>query len=237
MLLRKEGMMHRTRLSIAILLAIVTCFLAFGASAASAPTIEATVGVSAAVGITEAYIASLMGTMQMMAMTSEVTSGNWDTMKGLLTKFQNASIPLVAWFALPDGSYYTVDAGLTSANLSDRAYFPKVMNGQITVGDLVVSKSTGQKSMVITVPVEKSGKVIGALGISVFLDQLSGIVAGALDLPSGAVLYAVNGANQIALHSNTDLILEDASKITAPAQSVSKTSSLLGWTFTLGVSK
>jgi len=237
MLLRKEETMHTKRLPIAVLLVIVTCFLAFGASAASAPTIDATVGVSAAVGMTEAYVASLMGTMQMLAATSEVTSGDWNTMKGLLTTFQNASIPLVAWFALPDGSYYTVDAGLTSANLSDRAYFPKVMSGQITIGDLVVSRSTGQKSMVITVPVKKNGKVIGALGISLFLDQLSGIVAGALDLPSGAVLYAVDGANQIALHTNTDLILEDASKITPPAQSVSKTSSLLGWTFTLGLPK
>jgi len=229
--------MRKTSLSIAVLLTIVTCFLTFGATGSAAPTIDATVGVSAAVGMTEAYVASLMGTMQMMATTSEVTSGDWDTMKGLLTKFQNTSIPLVAWFALPDGSYYTVNAGLTSANLSDRAYFPKVMNGQITVGDLVVSKSTGQKSMVITVPVEKNGKVIGALGISVFLDQLSGIVAGALDLPSGTVLYAINGAGQVALHTNTDLILEDTSKITPPAESVSKASSLLGWTFTLGLSE
>jgi hypothetical protein len=230
-------MMRKTRFPIAVLLTIVACFLAFGVTGAAAPTISANVGVSAAVGITDAYVASLMGTMQMMAVTSEVTSGNWDTMKGLLTRFQNTSIPLVAWFARPDGSYYTVDKGLTSENLSDRAYFPKVMKGQITVGDLVVSKSTGQKSMVITVPVEKDNKIVGALGVSVFLDQLSGIVAGALDLPNGAVLYAVNGAGEIALHTNTDLILENASKITPPAQSVSKTSSLLGWTFTLGLPK
>ncbi|MCK4574427.1 MAG: hypothetical protein KAU36_08645, partial [candidate division Zixibacteria bacterium] len=142
-------------------------------------------------------------------------------------------ISLVAWFALPDGSYHTVDTGLTGANIADRDYFPKVMAGETVIGDLVVSKSTGREVMIVVVPVKDGGDVVGVLGVSVYLDDLSQLTAADLELSSGMVLYAVNGEDVIALHTDTSLILEDASEAGDLSQSVSATSSLLGWTFTL----
>ena len=215
----------------ALLLLVVGC----GGCDESAGILDGKVGVSAAVALTEARVEGLVGTMGVMALTDEIKSAEWDNMVDILTKFEDSSIPLVAWFALPDGSYYTVDIGLASGNLSDRAYFPKVMAGEVVTGDLLVSKSTGLKAMVATVPVEDGGEVVGALGVSVFLEELSALIAADLELPDDVVLYAVNDEGIVALHINPDLIMENSSVLGVPEQAVSEASTLLGWTFTLGV--
>jgi hypothetical protein len=216
---------------LALLLLVVGC----GGCDESAVKIDGKVGVSAAVALTEARVEGLVGTMEVMALTDEVQSADWDNMVDMLTKFELSNIPLVAWFALPNGSYYTVDAGLASGNLSDRPYFPRVMAGEVVVGDLLVSKSTGVESMMATVPVKDNGEVVGALGVSVFLEQLSQLTAADLQLPNDMVLYAVNEDGVIALHTDTDLIMGNASDLDIPEKAVSQASSLLGWTFTLGV--
>ena len=216
---------------LALLLLAVGC----GGCDESEVEIDAEVGVSAAVALTEARVEGLVSTMGVMALTDEVQSAEWDDMVDILTEFEGSSIPLVAWFVLPNGSYYTVDLGLASGNLSDRAYFPRVMAGEVVVGDLIVSKSTGLKAMVATVPVEDEGEVVGALGVSVFLEELSELTAADLGLSSDMVLYAVNDEGVIALHSDTDMVMGNSSALDVPEQAVSETSTLLGWTFTLGV--
>ena len=192
------------------------------------------IGVSAVTALTESRVEGIVNTMQIMALTDEVKSADWDTMKPLLTEFENNSIPLVAWFALPNASYYTVDSGLASGNLSDRAYFPKVMNGEVFVGDLVVSKSTGRESMVAVVPVKDGNEVIGALGVSIFLDEFSQSITGSLMLPDDVVFYAVNADNVIALHTNVDMIMKNASEQGALSGSATETAGSLGWTYTFG---
>ena len=192
------------------------------------------IGVSAVTALTESRVEGIVNTMQVMALTDEVKSADWDTMKPLLTEFENNSIPLVAWFALPNASYYTVDSGLASGNLSDRAYFPKVMDGETVVGDLVVSKSTGRESMVAVVPVKDGNEVIGALGVSIFLDEFSQSITGSLMLPDDVVFYAVNADNVIALHTNVDMIMKNASEQGALSGSATETAGSLGWTYTFG---
>jgi len=140
-------------------------------------------------------------------------SGKWERMRGLLTKFNEVQIHAVVFFALPDGSYYTVEKGKTDHNIKDRAYFPKVMAGERTIGDLVVSRSTGKNFMVAAVPVKSGGKVIGALGVSIHLDKLSELLVRELQLPSNMVLYAIDGKQgTTALHSVTRLIFEEPAK-------------------------
>ena len=228
--------MKKINLFLGICLALPVLAAACGQGTDPAFLVNGEVGVSSAVALTEARIDGVVGSMDIMAVTDEVVSAEWDSMVNILTEFEETSIPLVAWFALPDGSYYTVDAGKVSANISDRAYFPKVMAGETVIGNLVVSKSTGRDVMVAVVPVMSGGDVIGALGVSVYLDQLSQLIADDMELPDDMVLYAVNGDGLIALHTDANLIMEDSSALGGgPEQAVSKVSSLLGWTFTLGL--
>jgi hypothetical protein len=235
----KEGIMKKINLVLGICLALMVVAAGCGSGdSGSSVKIDAKVGVSSAAALTEAHVDGLVNSMKIMVLTNEVRSCDWDTMKGLLSEFERDSIPLVAWFALPNGTYYTMDAGLVAANLSDRSYFPRVMSGEVTIGDLVVSKSTGRESMVIAVPVKENGNVIGALGVSVYLDNLSRSITDDLDLPSDVFFAAVNASGTIALHSNTSLIMGNSSALGDLSEKVVSTQSpLLGWTFYLGFTK
>jgi hypothetical protein len=226
--------MRQKALYLGICLLIVVIVVGIIAGFESEQKIDTEMGVSAAVALTEARVEGLVTSMQVMTLTDEVKSVDWTTMEPLLNEFETNSIPLVAWFALPDASYYTVDAGLASGNLSDREYFPVVMDGDVAVGYTVVSKSTGKESTVAAVPVKDGNNVIGALGVSIYLDELSQLIAEDLGLADNMVFYAINADDVIALHSDTDMIMENASEQPALSNSKSATSSLLGWTFYLG---
>ena len=227
--------MRNALIGIGIVLVLVVSPVAGCAQAEPTMADCAEVAVSAAVGLAETYVEGLIRTMVVLAATAPVKAGYWDGMFSLLETFQEASLPMATWFALPDGSYYTVDQGQASANLSDREYFPVVMSGQIATGYLVVSRSTGRVSMVSAVPVTLDGQVIGALGVSLFLDSFSRVIAEDLSLPEGVIFYAATPDGQIALHSDPDLLQEDVSDAGVIAEEVATTvSTLFGWTFGVG---
>jgi hypothetical protein len=193
------------------------------------------INISGLVAIADGHIQKAIDVMEMLAMTSEVQSTNWETLEPLLAKADEVLVPGPKFFALPDGSYYVVGLGKVNANLADREYFPIVMSGKNAVGQLVVSRSTGEKVMVAAVPVIKNDKVIGAVGTSFFLEDLSTIISQELKLPSSMMFYAVTPLNEIALHSDTGLIME--SNPDEPDDAVFETSELTGWRFALGNKK
>ncbi len=182
-------------------------------AATPVPAIDGRIGVAAAVALADGHIRDMVHSIELLGMTEEVRSGIWERMRVLLTRFKEVQIPAVVFFALPDGSYYTVERGKTNLNIKDRAYFPKVMAGERTLGDLVVSRSTGKKVVVAAVPVKKGDKVIGALGVGIHLDKLSERLAQELQLPQSMVVYAIDPKQgYIALHSVTKFILEEPGK-------------------------
>ena len=189
-------------------------------------------GVSAVVALADTHISSYANVLEALVMTQEVQSGDWEEMVGLLAKVQQAQVPSALWFVLPDGAYYTVDLGKTNQNLSNRTYFPGLMAGNNVLGDLVVSKSTGKKSFIVASPVIREGEVIGGLGASIFLDNLSNTISEELALPDDMVFYATTEAGEVVLHSDTPLIFETSPNLAKNV--VYETSSLTGWRFALG---
>jgi hypothetical protein len=140
-----------------------------------------------------------------------VRQGKWERIRELLAKLARTNVAAVYWFALPDGSYWTLDSGRVTGNLADRPYFPRLLAGQTVVGDLVVSRSTGSNTAIVAVPVHKNdNKLAGALGCSVHLDSLSALVKqqrGGLE--PGLLFYAINSQPLVAINSNPELIFLD----------------------------
>jgi hypothetical protein len=190
------------------------------------------VGVSALVALADSHISSYANALDTLAMTQEVQSGNWDEMSGLLAEAEQSQVPGIVWFALPDGSYYTVELGKTNQNISDRAYFPGLMAGNKVLGNLVVSKATGKKSLIAASPVISEGKVVGGLGASIFLDDLSNTLTKELSLPEDMVFYATTAAGNVTLASDTQLTFETSANLAKNV--VFQTSQLTGWRFALG---
>ncbi len=155
---------------------------------------------SAFAAYTDLRMTSVQQSLRILASTNEVRSGNWESMKSLLKGYQKSDDGLVVWYARPDGTYYTADKGLMDAKLSDRSYFPDLMAGRSVTGALVVSKSTGQRSAVIAIPVKEGGKIVGAVGASIFLDKLAEQIDSALDLRKDITFFALAPNGLTTLH-------------------------------------
>jgi C4-dicarboxylate-specific signal transduction histidine kinase len=197
-----------------------------------ADRMDTKVGVSAVVSLADTHISSYSNALEALTMTQEVQSGDWEEMVGLLAKVQQAQVPNTLWFVLPDGSYYTVDQGLTDQNLSNRTYFPALMAGNNVLGDLVIGKTVNRKSLIAASPVIREGEVIGGLGASIFLENLSNTIGEELALPDDMVFYATTADGEVVLHSETQLIFETSPKLAKNV--VYETSPLTGWRFALG---
>jgi len=174
-------------------------------SAIAAPAQEDANSLLAAfISLTDLRIRSVQRSVEILAATPGARSGDWSNMKELLKSYQESDEGLIVWYARPDGSYYTADEGLMDKSLGDRAYFPDLMAGIKITGALVISKATGQRSAIIAIPVEVNGRVAGAVGVSLFLDQLSEQISAALDLRPGVAFFAIAPNGQTTLHRKTD---------------------------------
>jgi hypothetical protein len=197
---KDKNMIKYLVLSVFLLMAVIPGF-----SFAQSPSEkDAQSLLSAFMSYTDLRIGSVQRSLEVLASTTEARSGKWDNMKSLLGGYQSSDDGLIAWFVRPDGTYYTVDKGLMSEKLSDRSYFPSLRKGVEVIGALVVSKSTGQRSAVIAVPVKKGGKVIGAVGVTLFLDKLSEQIASILTLRADAAFFALAPDGMTTLHRKTD---------------------------------
>jgi hypothetical protein len=159
---------------------------------------------SAFISYTDLRLRSVQQSLELLAATTEVRAGQWGDMRGLLELYQKSDGKLAVWYVLPDGTYYTVDQGRMEAKLSDRSYFADLMAGQKIIGSLVVSRSTGQRSAVIAIPIEQGGKVVAALGASLFLDQLAEEIGSVLRLRSDVSFFALAPNGQTTLHQKKD---------------------------------
>jgi methyl-accepting chemotaxis protein len=106
------------------------------------------------------------------------------------------------WFALPDGSYATTEKGPVDQNLKDRDYFPKLLAGHDTVGNLVVGKTTGLRSIIVATPVIRQGQVIGVIGVSLNARSVSQLVIDRVGMPDSLTFYALDPHGQTAIHKD-----------------------------------
>jgi len=190
-------------ISILISALLALCLFAVRAEAKAASVkLELEVALGAFTGLVEEHLAGILRTETVIAATSEARSARWDEVRPLLDRFaQNLPTAATVWFMMPDGSYYsTAKGGLTDQNLRDRVYFPKLIAGKEVLGELVISKSTGQRSIIVAVPVIASGKVVAAVGVSVDAVKLAELVESRMTLPDNAYFYALDANTKVTLH-------------------------------------
>jgi C4-dicarboxylate-specific signal transduction histidine kinase len=206
------------RLSLALGLSALWAAISLAEDTSPKPerAIDIRVVLSALSALADRRIESMADALTVAARGQDVQSLEWDRMKPLLAVAEERFGPANVWFARPDGSYFTVEKGLTGMNLKDRPYFPKVMAGQTSVGELVVSRATGGNTVIVAVPVMQEGKAVGALGASIYLDRLAQQLKKAAPLPEGVVFYALDGKGQIALHTQEGRIFQEAAQLGGP---------------------
>jgi methyl-accepting chemotaxis protein len=177
-------------------------------------TVDGRIALTALMALSDGHLQKLADTLQLLATSEAARSGDWEQIKGPLGEVGKRNVPALNWFALPDGSYWSVQEGRATGNLDTRTYFPRVLAGHTVLGELVVSKATGKSVAIVAVPVVRPDHaVVGVLGSSVYLDQLSARIKEELGLADPLIFYSFDTAPLLALVYDADLIFADPSKL------------------------
>lgn len=176
---------------------------------------DARVALSTYRGMVEEHTAGVLHGLRLIAASNEAKSGKWEQCEPLLKQLSaDVTTDATAWFVLPDGNYFATEAeGLAEQNLKDRHYFPILMSGKEVLGDLVISKSTGHRSVIIAVPVSANGKVVGGVGVSLRVRLLSGLVDTHMPLPESSYFYALEKDTRIVLHRKAERMFKTPSDV------------------------
>ena len=204
------------------LITLASTMLANLPARAEAPTastkmasVDAQVALNAYQGLIEEHLSGVLRSIKVIAASTEAQSANWEQSRPMLDRLdKELETDASVWFAMPDGKYYSTNAdGLTEQNLGDRSYFPQLMAGKDVEGDLVVSKSTGHRSVIVATPVMANGKVVAAIGVSLRLRLLSEFVDENTQLPANMYFYSMNSDALISTHRNIDRMFKHPTDI------------------------
>jgi hypothetical protein len=178
-------------------------------------TVDGQVALHSFMSLSDAHLQQLADLLHLLAATDAARSGDWQRIRGPLGEVATMSVPAVLWYAGPNGGYWTVQQGRAAGNLTDRAYFPKVLRGQTILGDLVVSHSTSRNTAIVAVPVRGRGSAVtGVLGASVHLDSLGGLIRRELGgLEEHLIFFAIDSTPIGALNSDPNLIFTEPMKL------------------------
>jgi len=213
--------MHRsTRCVAAWWLAVVLAGAARGVPSAEAQQpapapgadvlVPGDVALNSLVALSDGSLTKFADEFSLIALTDHARTARWKLIREPLAALADRNVDALIWFALPDGTYWSVQQGKSSGNLSDRAYFQQVLAGATVLGPLVVSKATGRCSAIVAVPIwGHHHDVVGVLGASIYLDQLSARLTAAMAIREDVIFYSFDSTPLLALEWDPDLVFVD----------------------------
>ncbi len=155
----------------------------------------------------ESWLLEKVGRLEKMAQLEEVKALNPQVTLPILKAFAWADPQAeMYFFALEDGSVWTsLDS---QANIADRVYFQKAKETlKPQVSDMVVSKATGNKIVVIAYPVVIEGKFRGIVAMTADTSTLKALVS-SIKLGQTGYGYLVDSQGFIVAHPDESLILK-----------------------------
>lgn len=100
-------------------------------------------------------------TLKMIADDDDIQGMNWKVQQRALKRQLELTSFLELGVVKPDGTV-TYSDGSTN-QLGDREYVQKALKGEVNVSDLIISRVTNQVVLMYAAPIERNGKVVGAL--------------------------------------------------------------------------
>ncbi len=111
--------------------------------------------------LTESRIETQKKTLLMIAMREDIKSMNWEIQQPILQRqIKNTNFLDIA-VVQPDGTaYYSTG---TTSKLREMEYVRKAFSGETYISDLLIDSTTGEIVVMYAAPIERDGKVVGAL--------------------------------------------------------------------------
>lgn len=170
-------------------------------------SVSGEVALASLMSLGDGQLKQMADLLHTFAITEAARSGKWERIRAGLEVVSERAVPALNWFALPDGSYWSVQNGKEPGNLSGRAYFPRALAGETVIGELVVSTATQRPVAIVAVPVEGTeGQVVGVLGASVYLDRLSRKIKQQLALGPESIFFSFDATRLVGLNWDPELI-------------------------------
>jgi hypothetical protein len=196
------------------------CIVAMLSSTASAATppasfpVDARIAVASLMSIVDGHMHALEDSLDLIAASDEARSGDWNHIKPLLVRAGKGNVDAVLAYVKSDGSYWTVQSGLQTANLADRPYFKPAMAGETLIGGMNTSRSTGRAVADVIVPVKgTNGKVTGIVLGAVYLDSLSKLVQQEMALDPNDIFFSFNSDALVGINWDQKQIFLEARKL------------------------
>lgn len=164
--------------------------------------------------------------LERIAASPAATEGKWLGIKQQLEMIPER-FPGVWFYVLPDGNYYSLERDYTNLNLKDRGYFESLFSGNRILGYPIFSRSTGKKSAVMAAPIIVDGKVTGAMGLSVYLDELHSRINDNLGIIGNFTWFTVNSDGLTMLDMDSDYIFMNTLTEAPPSMSRSISQALM----------
>lgn len=148
--------------------------------------------------------------MSILSAQSEVVSMNkLNQVTYLKEQLGNTNFQALAAVA-PDGTASYNDG--TEAQLGDRDYIKKALNGEANISNLIISKVTGEPVIMVAVPIKSNGNVVGALIGRKDANTLSEIIS---DMGYGkdGFSFIINSTGQIIADKDHKIVIEQTNPI------------------------
>lgn len=116
--------------------------------------------------------------------------------------------------AEPDGNAVRFDKNRSKAQLADRLYFKTAMAGKSTFSDVIISRVTGEPTVIVAVPLKRDGVIKGVFYGVRDGKELTNLVKDVKYGESGYA-YLVSKDGTIIGHKNYDLVLKQFNPIKA----------------------
>ena len=157
------------------------------------------------VKLTESRMDTLIKTLNMVAMRTEIQEMGWEVQQSILKEELEKTEFLDIAYVLPNGYAYFSDG--TESLQRDKDYVQKAFEGQSSISDVIISRVTHEPVIMFAVPVIKENEVIGVLLGSKDGNALSDITKDAGYGEKGFG-YMINASGTIIAHPDKEMVLK-----------------------------
>ncbi|MGM0500370.1 MAG: EAL domain-containing protein [Bacillota bacterium] len=139
--------------------------------------------------------------LEIYANTQVVQHGSWqEKLNYLRTELQKRESNYSFFFIADQNGNYSTTIKDNAGNISDRDYFPKVLNGKTVISEPVISKSTNKPIIVVSSPIE--GNNLSLLGGTIEIKNLSSYINRYTNNQEGIYSFLINSQGNIVAHPN-----------------------------------
>jgi hypothetical protein len=178
-----------------------------------APPMDSQVVLNSLISLTDGHLSSMLGALEAVAATDAARSGQWARIKPLLGTASRRQVDAECFYVVADGShYYTMTNNRVDTSLKDRPYFAALQAGEPVLGAPVVSRSTTRKVAVVAAPIMDQGRMVGAVGASVYLDNLSVRVRNEMGLGGEIIFFALDETGSAMISWRSSRVFADPTR-------------------------